>query len=230
VTGSNGSVTHVTGSWIVPRVSCTSTPNGYSSFWVGIDGDGSNTVEQIGTDSDCVSLVGAQNTKTYYAWFEFYPKGSFLIGTYDRKTGQCQSNCVSVGDVITADVSYGGGGPKGHGGSSFTVTITDKPANGGAGWSFSTSSAVPSAQLASAEWIAEAPSSGGVLPLANFNYVAFTGGRATIGGTTQSIGSFPNVDAINMVNSTGATIATTSALDKTNADSFTVTYIYSPAP
>jgi hypothetical protein len=65
VTGSKASVTDVTGSWTVPAVDCTSpngTPNGYSSFWVGIDGYGSNTVEQIGTDSDCVSLLGAQKT------------------------------------------------------------------------------------------------------------------------------------------------------------------------
>jgi hypothetical protein len=227
VTGSNGSVTHVTGSWVVPAVSCSSTPNGYSSLWVGIDGDGSNTVEQIGTDSDCVSLLGAQNTKTYYAWFEFYPKGAYLIGSYNSKTGLCQSNCVSEGDVITAEVSCGGGGAKGHGGSAFTVTITDKPANGAASWSFSTSSSVASAQQASAEWIAEAPSSGGVLPLAEFNYVAFSGGQATISGTTKYIGDFANADAINMVNRTGATIATTSVLDPTQAG-FTVTY--SPAP
>jgi hypothetical protein len=194
---------------------------------VGIDGDGSNTVEQIGTDSDFVSLLGAPNTQTYYAWFEFYPKGSYLIGSYNKKTGLCQSNCVSVGDVITADVSYGGGGPKGHGGASFTVTITDKPANGAASWSFSTSSSVASAQQASAEWIAEAPSSGGVLPLADFGYVGFSGGQATISGATKYIGDFANVDAINMVNKTGATLATTSVLDQTKAG-FTVTY--SPAP
>ena len=225
VTGSNGSVTYVKGSWIVPAVSCTSTPNGYSSFWVGIDGDGSNTVEQIGTDSDCVSVVGAPNTKTYYAWFEFYPKGAYLIGSYDRKTGRCQSFCVSEGDAITAEVSYGGGGPKGRGGASFTVTITDQPLNG-ASWSYTTSSSVANAQQASAEWIAEAPSSGGVLPLADFNYVAFSGAQATIGGTTGYIGDFANPDAIDMVNKTGATIATTSPLY--SKASFTVMYSLAP--
>jgi hypothetical protein len=221
VTGSKGSVTHVTGTWTVPAVTCTSTPNGYSSFWVGIDGDGSNTVEQIGTDSDCVSLQGVQNTPTYYAWFEFYPKGSYLIGSYN-KNGLCQSDCISVNDVITADVSYSGGGPKGQGGSSFTVKITDTPANGGVGWTFSTLSAVSSAQAASAEWIAEAPSSGGVLPLANFQNVNFSNGQATISGTTNYIGRFENFDAINMVNQAGATIANTSVLDPTGG--FTVYY------
>src|SRR5215467_10329831 len=62
VTGAN--VTDVQGSWIVPTVLC---PGGsqYSSFWVGIDGFNSGSVEQTGTDSDCQNGV-----PTYYAWFE----------------------------------------------------------------------------------------------------------------------------------------------------------------
>jgi hypothetical protein len=226
VTGSNGSVTHVTGSWIVPAASCNSTSNGYSSFWVGIDGYTSNTVEQIGTDSDCVSLLGTQNTPTYYAWFEFYPKGAYLIGSYDKRTGRCQSNCVSVGDEIIADVSYGGGGPKGRSGSSFTVTITDK-LNGVTKWSYATSSSVSNAQAASAEWIAEAPSSGGVLPLADFGLVTFTSGQATIGASElKPIGQFTNFDAITMLNRNGVPIATPSGLDSNGG--FTV--LYHPAP
>jgi hypothetical protein len=73
VTGPNGSVTDVKASWKVPLVTCpTNTANGsggYAAFWVGIDGWSSSTVEQIGTDSDCVSLSGAPYTPTYYAWF-----------------------------------------------------------------------------------------------------------------------------------------------------------------
>ena len=70
VTGPDGSVTDVKGSWKVPDVVCSSpgTPNSYASFWVGIDGYGSNTVEQIGTDSDC-----SGGNAVYYAWYEFYP-------------------------------------------------------------------------------------------------------------------------------------------------------------
>ena len=43
----------------------------YSSFWVGIDGYSSSSVEQLGTDSDC-----AGNTPDYYAWWEMYPAGT----------------------------------------------------------------------------------------------------------------------------------------------------------
>src|SRR5437899_2952963 len=63
VTGSG--VTDAKGSWIVPSVTCSSSTT-YSSYWVGIDGYSSNTVEQTGTDSDCSSGHGV-----YYAWYEF---------------------------------------------------------------------------------------------------------------------------------------------------------------
>jgi hypothetical protein len=72
------------------------------------------------------------------------------------------------------------------------------------------------AKLGSAEVIAEAPSSGGVLPLANFGTVGFS--AATVNG--KPIGSF-NPDRIDMVSGT-TTKATTSAL--TNGKAFTVTW------
>src|SRR5579871_737750 len=51
-----GAVTDVRASWQVPQIAkaCPSA-NRYSSFWVGIDGDGSKTVEQTGTETDCSS-------------------------------------------------------------------------------------------------------------------------------------------------------------------------------
>ena len=45
--------TDVTGSWIVPSVSSSQTA--YSSTWIGLDGDSSNTVEQIGTEQDYIN-------------------------------------------------------------------------------------------------------------------------------------------------------------------------------
>src|SRR5262249_48179989 len=77
VTASSGAVSDVKASWVVPAVqgNCPST-NQYASFWVGIDGYSSNTVEQIGTDSDC------QNGQpVYYVWYEFYPHWSYLVNT-----------------------------------------------------------------------------------------------------------------------------------------------------
>lgn len=76
VTGADGSVTNAKGSWVVPYVNCGATPTAYASFWVGIDGYSSNTVEQIGTDSDCQN-----GSPSYYAWFEFYPHASFTVNS-----------------------------------------------------------------------------------------------------------------------------------------------------
>src|SRR5579884_199244 len=47
--------TRVVGSWSQPTAACGIGESSWSSPWVGIDGDTSNTVEQTGTDSDCVN-------------------------------------------------------------------------------------------------------------------------------------------------------------------------------
>src|SRR5437899_1490940 len=208
VTGASGSVSDAKGSWTVPAIqgTCPST-NQYSSFWVGIDGFNSGTVEQTGTDSDCQNGV-----PTYYAWYEFYPHPSFLINGIT----------VHPGDTMSAEASFGG--------TRFSVTITDVTT----GQSFSKSARVASAQRSSAEWIAEAPSSsGGILPLADFGTVILgldnTGqantNYATISGTTGAIGSFgANVQVITMVSqSNGATKASPSALSS-DGTSFSVTW------
>src|ERR1700722_9808224 len=58
--------TSVTATWVQPQVSCTTAGN--VSFWVGLDGYGSSTVEQTGTSVSC-----ATGTPQYYGWWEFYP-------------------------------------------------------------------------------------------------------------------------------------------------------------
>ena len=40
----------------------------YASFWVGLDGFTSSSVEQTGTDSDC-----SGRTPDYYGWYEMFP-------------------------------------------------------------------------------------------------------------------------------------------------------------
>lgn len=221
VTGTTGSATDVKGSWVVPTVNCSLTPTGYSSFWVGIDGFSSNTVEQIGTDSDCVSLNGTSGTPTYYAWFEFYP-GPFYEILFPSG--------VRPGDTMTAQVQYGGALRFGrHGkGSLFIVTIADVTQNE----SYSTRTVVYGAQQSSAEWIAEAPASNsGVLPLADFNQVAFGSATATLQSLTGSIGSFgTNVQQLTMVgeNVPHAIKAQPSSLNG-QGDGFSVAWL-SPGP
>lgn len=182
-----GHYTSVAGSWTQPSASCSAGQTAYSSFWVGIDGDTTNTVEQTGTDADCSS-----GTPTYYAWYEMYPK--FPVNL---------SNPVKPGDSISASVTVSGSG-------SFTLTISDSTQH----WTFTTKQTSKKARLGSAEWIAEAPSgSGGVLPLANFGTVKFSSCTANGAG----IGSNPNVDEIVMQTSGGVVKAQPSSLSGGNA-------------
>ncbi len=196
VTGS--SFTSAKGSWIVPSVNCSQTPNSYSAFWVGIDGYSSDSVEQTGTISWCDG-----RSAQYYAWYEFYPNPSYEI----------TSVSVSPGNVISATVTY-------NGGSSFTTTITNETT----GHSYSKTATVRGASRSSAEWIAEAPcctSSGGILPLADFgtgyfglDYTDVSGTNyATDSSTSGAISAFgSDVQEIIMVSSSGADEAVPSSL------------------
>jgi hypothetical protein len=83
-----GSFTTATASWTEPSVSCTSTDDLFAP-WVGIDGDGSSTVEQTGVATDCSS-----GRPVYQAWYEMYPAAPVYY-----------SNSVSAGDHITATVT-----------------------------------------------------------------------------------------------------------------------------
>jgi hypothetical protein len=160
VTG--GTYKTVAASWVQPAVTCSGTA--FSSFWIGIDGDTSGTVEQTGTEADCNG-----STPVYSAWFEMFPK--FPTNYPDP---------VVPGDHFTSTVSTDGKG-------SFTLTLSDTTR----GWTESVTKRLKSARLASAEVIAEAPSSsGGVLPLANFGTASFTGSKvngSTLTSTTAGI-------------------------------------------
>ena len=100
-----------------------------------------------------------------------------------------------------------------NGGGFFTLTLRDTTQD----WTQVTNQTVPDAELASAEVIAEAPSSQTVLPLADFGTVNFT--DAAVNG--QAIGN-DNPIALSLVSSSDAAEATTSAL--TGGTSFTVTW------
>ncbi len=213
VSAAAGSVTDVTGSWIVPTANCTSGPlTGYAAFWVGIDGFTSSTVEQIGTDSDC-----SNGTPKYYVWYEFYPSPSLVVS----------SLTISPGDVISAEVKYTGNGQ-------FTASLTVVST----GNSFSISKTVSSALRSSAEWIAEAPSSSsGILPLANFGSVLYGHDQsgvpstcdATVSGTAGPIASFgTSVSAITMVGTSGTDEGVPTGLSP-DGTSFSVAYT-TPAP
>ncbi len=175
----------VSGSWVVPTVKCTSGQS-YSSFWVGLGGanggsssasdssswsdpssgmsssssSASNTsLEQAGTEADC----DASGSPSYSAWYELVPSAPVTV-----------SMAVHPGDHITTKVTVDGG------------NVTMQLNNTTTGGSFEKTLQVSSADVSSAEWIAEAPSqcSQGVsdctpLPLADFGTAQFSGASTT---------------------------------------------------
>lgn len=169
----NGQYTSVSANWTQPAVDCNATPKGWSSFWVGLDGDTTNTVEQTGTEADC-----SNGSPVYSAWYEMYPKYPV---TY--------RNPVSAGDQMSASVTSSTGG-------SFRLTLSDTTK----GWTQTTSQRLKSAKLGSAEVIAEAPTgSGGVLPLADFGTAQFS--IAKVNGALLT-SSTPGLDPITMASGT----------------------------
>lgn len=188
--GQPGTFTSVSSSWTQPTVTCTAQQT-FSSFWVGLDGDGTQSVEQTGTEADC-----ANGAARYQGWWEMFPAAPVFY-----------SNPVKPGDAMTASVTA-------NGNAAFTLTLSDQTQ----GWTQTTRQASQTAQLGSAEIIAEAPSdANGVLPLSNFGTVDFTSataGNAPIGNAGP--------DSLTMVSAGGVTEATPSALSGGNA--FSVTY------
>jgi Peptidase A4 family len=169
---SNTNFSSVSGSWVQPTVSCSSGPS-YSAYWVGLGGSsqGSQALEQVGTQGDCTAGGGTQ----YYAWYELVPSAPVQLGL-----------AVKPGDHISAKVSVSG--------SSVTVWLWDQTS----GQSTTKTLQMSDPDTPSAEWIAEAPSqcaSGGAgatgacqpLPLADFGTVQFTGASATANGHTGTI-------------------------------------------
>jgi hypothetical protein len=194
--GTPGTFTRVSASWSEPAVTCTAAQT-FSSFWVGLDGDGTSTVEQTGTEADC-----ANGAASYQGWFEMFPAAPVFF-----------SATVRPGDAMSASVVANGGG-------SFTLTLTDSTE----GWTKVTRQPSDTAQLGSAEIIAEAPSDGDgqVLPLSDFRAVTFT--NALI--DSHPIGSLNTVE-VTMESAANVAVATPSTL--ADGDAFTVTFDNSAA-
>ena len=210
------SVSYVSGSWVVPKVSPSSSGSSYSSVWVGIDGNGNDTVEQIGTEEDYVNMP-LLSTPVYYAWWEMYSTG-------DKQPQQVISSMtVNPGDLITASVQSG----PGPGGSAFILSINDESrANDSYGVLASTGATQsPLAQRSTAEWIVEDTSVNNSTPtLARFAPVYFSNAQVVINGVFGTINS-PSwtSEAENIVSSSGATLDTTTALANMGS-SFVVSY------
>ena len=161
----NGSVSAVTGEWVVPTVNCSVNQREAVLYWVGMDGFRSDTVEQGGTRADCINGVAA-----YSAWYEFWPE---QLSTMNFTTLR-----VSNGNLVSARVAYSAG--------SFNITVTDISTEKSATFV----GAYTQGQRLDAEWIVEAPGfpNGTRLALPSFGQVQFNDSYAAIDGYSDSIG------------------------------------------
>ncbi len=154
VSGGEGTYSSVSASWTEPAVTCTSGDR-YASFWIGLDGYTSHSVEQIGTAADC-----AGKTAVYSGWHEMYPGSP----GYFR-------NMIKPGDHLSASVTFSDP-------DTYRLVLRDITR----GWVRTVTRHEAGLDRSSAEVITEAPSSaGGVVPLADFGTVRFT--VATVNGT-----------------------------------------------
>jgi Peptidase A4 family len=192
----SGTYTSVSASWTEPTGHCSSGSQ-YSSFWVGLDGYNSSSVEQTGSEVDC-----SGSTPVYYSWYEMYPSPSH---TY--------TNTVRPGDHFNATVTYTGS-------NRFSLFIQDTTQ----GWSHTHTGTLAGAPRSSAEVIVEAPcctSSGGILPLANFGTVNITGSTAN----GAALGNAGGVTQIIMVNGSGQAKDSVSSLS--GGENFSATWLRS---
>ena len=198
VTG--GGFRSVSATWIQPEVQPDYSIETRASFWVGLDGWGSSTVEQTGTEG-----ISEDGIASYYAWYEMYPAPEVrIVGLF-----------ISPGNEMTGTVTTDGYGD-------FTLTITDNTT----GWYHTIREYSGAAQDYSAEVIAEAPtdlSTGNLWPLANFGTVDFT--NCSIDGFP--IGPH-DWNRINMVSNSGSTLATASPLGSDGAGFFVSTDVTPP--
>ncbi len=125
---STGGFTKASASWVMPDAQC-STSSDLFAPWVGLDGDGSATVEQTGVAVDC-----SNGTPAYKPWIEMYPAAPEYF-----------NDPAAAGDQVSATVVYQGNG-------AYALTLSDATQ----GWS-RTFSRTATAKNLTAEAIIESP-------------------------------------------------------------------------
>lgn len=190
-----GTYTAISGSWQIPSVTVGSDSAASDATWIGIGGDTSSDLIQVGTENIVEDGQVASST-----FFEELPNSSENIPTVT----------VSAGDKVSASITEVATGE-------WNISINDLTN----GESYSNTVYYNSSE-SSAEWVEEAPSDGSsIIPLDEFGSVTFTGGSTVENGKTVSI-SGSNAQVLTMDNGAGQALTATSALQN-NGGSFTVT-------
>ncbi|HZU73466.1 MAG TPA: hypothetical protein VE990_11920 [Acidimicrobiales bacterium] len=206
-TGSN--ITSVQGEWTVPNGG--SLPPGLSSTWTGIGGFNTTDLIQAGTQQASSPYDQVFAGGTYAAWYELLPANPVYL------TG-CSGNAactVSPGDTMEVTISNVSG-------DQWSIDVADL-----GHWTYSTTVTYASSK-SSAEWIHEAPSAAGAVPVpvGNSGTVTFDGANsAVINGVSHDIAGSGATATVALPVET-----TTSALDSDGEGFNVCTYSLSCSP
>jgi hypothetical protein len=191
------SFSKVSASWTEPSATCSGSSEQLAAFWVGIDGYSSSSVEQDGTIIEC-----DRGQLFQFTCWEMYPTNAI----------QVVGETLAAGDAITSTVTRSG--------TSYTLTVTDSTHTAN---SFTKTETCSNCANTSAEWIAEAPSSGNsIVPLADFGSWTASNASVTEGSTAGTISSFTD-DQLTMTDSSNRTKALPGSLNS-GGNSFPVTW------
>ncbi|MCW4009133.1 MAG: G1 family endopeptidase [Candidatus Bathyarchaeota archaeon] len=190
-------VSGVSGSWRVPQVAVTAGDT-FSSAWIGIGGQGDNTLIQVGSLHESVG-----GRVSYGVWYEMLPDNAIPISHI----------AVSAGDEISASITLAD-----RDANIWAVEIKDVTTGQGFRQNFGYNSS-----MRTAEWIVERPLVNSKMStLADFGTVTFTDAKAQVGDKTGTITAFYS-SKIHMQDHQNNVLVTVSELSQ-DGSSFSVNY------
>jgi uncharacterized repeat protein (TIGR02543 family) len=164
--------TAVSAEWTVPTVTCSGSDSSFAVEWVGIDGANSPTVEQDGTETNCVA-----GSPQYAAWYEMFGDAAVNNGYLQELSSSTYP--VSPGDLVSSSVSVTD--------NVWTLQVTDTTQN----WTFETTITDSAPEQSSAEVVVESPevcySTCSTAAPADFASVAFSSISLSASGTPEAL-------------------------------------------
>ena len=183
--------TEVAAEWVQPGAACSPRQQRSVALWVGLSSRASASLEQVGTQIDCIG----NSTAVLYAWFQVYPSAAVRL-----------SVPVRPGDRIAARVVRSG--------STFTFSLSNITVSASA----SGSRTVPGVTVDTAGWMVEArrfscTTGCAAPPLAAFGSVSFSSLAATGSGQSGGLAK-PGwiTERLTMVSGNGAVKAAPSGI------------------
>jgi hypothetical protein len=217
-TGSTGNYSSASFSWIVQSAtyvnygSSNPYPFNDSSQWVGIGGNVTSDLIQLGSDS----YVDNTGTPTYAVWYEMLPNVSInLSGCTPASLSSCP---VSPGDVMSASLECTANCTANASNMQWTLSMSDSTK----GWSW-TENFTYMSSLSSAEWIEEAPTYGEIAAVSNFGTASFS--NLLVNGTSPNLNAA--ADGIALFDPEGGYATPCQAFDGSqvgNGNQFVVAY------